>query len=129
MDVRHVWTEASEEVRGRILDEVDRLDATVAFSVILGELDQHRGAPEYALWKVWSEGGTRFDEWRARVRAAPTLGKKLNVAARSILVNVEHVELVRGRRLTRREIATEFVARPVRGLSQELRRRRSGGGR
>jgi len=126
-DIRHVWGEATPELRRAVEQLVVELQATVAFSVILGELDQHRNAPEYALWKVWSEGGTRVDEWRARVRAAPTLRKKLQVAVRSILVNVEHLEHLRGGPVTRAEVVAEFFARPVRGVREELQRRRSRG--
>lgn len=122
-DIRHVWEAATPELRRDVEQLVDELKATVAFSVILGELDRHRDAPEYGLWKVWSEGGTRFDEWRARVRAAPTLRNKVKMAARSILVNVEHLEHVRGRPVTRAEIVAEFFARPARGFREELRRR------
>lgn len=123
-DVEQVWRGATPERRAEILRLVDELGAHVAFSVILGELEQHRGAPEYALWKVWSVGGTRLEEWRARVRAAPTLRRKVTVALRSVLVNVEHLELVRHRPVTRGEVLAEFFARPYRGVREELRRRR-----
>lgn len=123
-DVEQVWRGATAERRDEILRLVDELGAHVAFSVILGELEQHRGAPEYALWKVWSVGGTRLEEWRARVKAAPTLRRKVTVALRSVLVNVEHLELVRHRPVTRGEVLAEFFARPYRGVREELRRRR-----
>jgi hypothetical protein len=123
-DIEQVWRRATPERRDEILRLVDDLQAHVAFSVILGELERHRGAPEYALWKVWSVGGTRLDEWRARVRAAPTLRRKVAVALRSVLVNVEHLELVRHRPVTRVEVLAEFFARPYRGVREELRRRR-----
>lgn len=122
-DVDHVWSGASPERRDEIRHLVTELGATVAFSVILGELEQHRHEPEYGLWKVWSSGGTRLDEWRARVRAAPTLGAKAGVALRSLRVNVEHLELVRHRPVTRAEIMAEFFARPWRGVREELHRR------
>ena len=123
-DVEQVWRRATPERRDEILGLVDDLEAHVAFSVILGELERHRGAPDYALWKVWSVGGTRLDEWRARVRAAPTLRRKVTVALRSVLVNVEHLELVRHRPVTRGEVLAEFFARPYRGVREELRRLR-----
>lgn len=123
-DVEHVWDAATPERRTEIARLVEELGAKVAFSVILGELESHRSEPEYALWKVWSTGGTRIDEWRARVKAAPTLGRKARVALRSVLVNVEHLELVRHRPVTRTEIVVEFFARPVRGMREELQRRR-----
>ncbi len=132
-DIRHVWDEAPPRRRKEIGDLVDELGATVGFSVILGELERHRSAPEYALWKVWSTGGTRIDEWRARIKAAPTVRRKARVALRSVLVNVEHLELVRHRTVTRSEIVVEFFARPLRGLREEVARRRrpprGGGGR
>lgn len=122
-DVEHVWDAAPLIVREQIEREVERLGAQVAFSVIRGDLERHRDQPEYALWKVWSTGGTRLDEWRARFAAAPTIRGKLRVAGRSVLVNVEHLRLVRGRAVTRREIIVEFFARPLRGIREELRRR------
>lgn len=122
-DIEHVWGGASPELREQVRRLAEELGADVAFSVILGELELHRGKPEYALWKVWSSGGTRLDEWRARVQAAPTLRAKAGVALRSMRVNVEHLELVRHRPVTRSEILAEFFARPWRGVREELRRR------
>lgn len=121
-DIEHIWGAASPEKRADIRGLVEELGAEVAFSVILGELEQHRGKPEYALWKVWSTGGTRLDEWRARFQAAPTLRAKARVALRSMRVNVEHLELTRNHTVTRTEIFVEFFARPTRGLREELRR-------
>lgn len=123
-DIEQVWEAATPERRDEISSLVEELGAQVAFSVILGKLERHRGAPEYALWKVWSVGGTRLEEWRARVQAAPTMRRKAAVALRSMRVNVEHLELVRHRRVTRAEVLREFFARPYRGLREELRRRR-----
>ena len=52
---------------------VASLRADVAFSAGLGELERYRGRTrEYLLWKVASQGGTRLEEWVARVWAAPT---------------------------------------------------------
>jgi hypothetical protein len=122
-DVEYVWGAASSERQAEIRRLVVELGADVAFSVILGELEQHRGEPEYALWKVWSAGGTRLDEWRARIEVAPTLRAKVEVVLRSMRVNVEHLELVRQRPVTRSEIVLEFFARPMRGVREEVRRR------
>ena len=63
---------------------------------------------DYRLWKVVSQGGSRSEEWWARVRAAPNLGAALQVAARAPLVNVDHLAHRLGRRPTRREIVVEF---------------------
>ncbi|NUO34136.1 MAG: 2-nitropropane dioxygenase [Dermatophilaceae bacterium] len=127
-DIESVWTSAPDDQRARIVEWVERLDAGLGFSVITGTLDEHRDDPAYDLWRVASRGGTRWDEWRARVRAARGVRASAAVAARSVLVNVEHLTLVRGRPVTRREVVAEFFDRPARGLREALGRR-SGAGR
>jgi hypothetical protein len=122
-DVDAVWTSASGPERAAVLEQVDRLGAHLAFSVITGTLDDHAGDPAYDLWRVASRGGTRVDEWRARLRAARGLRAKVGVAGRSVLVNVEHLTIVRGAPVSRREVVAEFFARPVRGIGEQLRRR------
>ena len=102
---------ADDAARDRVLDWVGRLDAGLAFSVITGTLDEHRDDPAYDLWRVAARGGTRMEEWRARVRAARGLRAKLTVASRSVLVNVEHLTIVRGRPVSRAEIVAEFFGR------------------
>jgi hypothetical protein len=124
-DIEAVWTSADDARRAGILDWVDRLDAALAFSVITDTLDDHRDDPAYDLWRVASRGGTRVEEWRARVRAARGLRATVAVAARSVLVNVEHLTLVRGRPVTRREVVAEFFGRPARGLREHLTSRGS----
>jgi hypothetical protein len=127
-DVDCVWTSATDPERAAVLDWVDRLDAQLAFSVITGTLEDHAADPAYDLWRVAARGGTRVEEWRARIRAARGIRGKLTVAGRSVLVNVEHLSIVRGAPLTRREVVAEFFARPVRGVREQLRRRRAGRG-
>lgn len=123
LDVEAVWTSADEPQRDRIRAWVDRLDARLGFSVITGTLDDHRDDPAYDLWRVAALGGTRVEEWQARVRAARGLRGKVGVAARSVLVNVEHLTIVRGRPVSRSEILAEFFGRPARGLREQVRRR------
>jgi hypothetical protein len=111
-----------------VLSWVERLDAGLAFSVVTGTLEEHLGEPEHDLWKVASRGGTRVEEWRARIKAAPGWRAKVRLAGRSVLVNVEHLEMIRGRSVSRREIVVEFFARPARGVGEVLDRRRAGRG-
>ena len=131
-DVAHVWSRATPESREAILSSVDRLGAGLAFAVILGTLDDHRDDPEYSLWRIASAGGTRLDEWRARVRAARGLRAKTRVVARSILVNDEHLALT-GRPTGPTDLVAEFFARPIRGVKEQYavvrsrRRRRADG--
>ncbi|MCU1538554.1 MAG: hypothetical protein JWP82_2905 [Humibacillus sp.] len=127
-DVECVWTTATAAERHEVLHWVERLDAGLGFSVITGHLEDHRDDPAYDLWRVAAHGGTRVEEWRARLRAARGARAKALVAGRSVLVNVEHLTLVRGRPVSRREVAAEFFDRPLRGLREQLSRRRSRGG-
>lgn len=126
-DIERIWTSATEDERRDIRNWVERLSAGLGFSVITGTLDEHRDHPDYDLWRVASRGGTRFEEWRARVRAARGPSAKARTVLRSVLVNTEHLAIVRGRPVTRREVTAEFFARPVRGLREQSIRRRSSG--
>ncbi len=124
VDIEELWEKADDAQRAAIRERVDEHGAQLAFSVILDELQAHAADPGYDLWKVVSRGGTRSQEWWARVKAAPRTADKVAILLRAPLVNVEHLELVRGRPITRAEVAREFVVRPARGLAQEFRRAR-----
>jgi len=127
-DLRRVWQDAEPERRREIEGLIDALDARVAFSAATGGLEAYRDERDYRLWKVVSEGGSRSAEWRARVRAAPTLQQRLRIIARVPLVNVEHLSHRLGRQPTRGEIVAEFFARPARALG-DMRRSRARGRR
>jgi hypothetical protein len=127
-DVPAVWGAADDERRSEIAALVSELDAPVAFSAATGELDRYRGERDYRLWKVISHGGSRSEEWWARVRASPNVAAALRVIARAPLVNVDHLAHHLGRHPTRSEIVAEFFSRPVRALRETglaLRRRRA----
>ncbi|GAA6527720.1 nucleotidyltransferase family protein [Intrasporangium sp. DVR] len=125
-DIAHTWTDAAPDVRGDVDELARRLGAEVGLAAATGRLDQWRQHPDHDLWRVASAGGTRIDEWRARVKAAPTARGKLRLVGRAALVNVEHLAMIRGRPPTRREVVAEFFARPARGIREELTRRRGG---
>lgn len=101
-----------------IASAVNRLQAHVAFAAASGDLESHRSDREYALWKVITQGGSRSAEWRARVRAAQSVGEALRIMGRAPLVNVESLTHRLGRHPTRRDIAMEFFARPVRAIRE-----------
>lgn len=122
-DLETTWLRASDLEQARVRALVDELDAQVAFAAGSGNLSDFRHAREYALWRVLSEGGTRMEEWRARIRAAPTRRSALRLALRAPLVNVDHLAARLGREPTVVDIVTEFFARPGRGLTEELRAR------
>ncbi len=133
-DIEHAWLGATPHRQNDIRTLVDQFDAHVAWSVLSGDLDRFRGAPTYRLWKVASQGGSRLEEWRARVEAAPTIRAKLRTAGRAVLVNTDSLSMQRGRPLTRREIATDLVRRarvagqeglaPARSMLRHLMERR-----
>lgn len=123
-DIAHAWGEATDDERQQVEDLAVELDAELGLAAALGRLDAWADDPRYGLWRVASQGGTRLDEWRARVRAAPTRREAVRVVLRAPLVNVQHLAAVWGRRPTRWEVVREFFARPARGLREEWRRRR-----
>lgn len=120
-DIETVWREASDERRRQIETLVTELDAPVAFAAAVGGLERYRGERDYRLWKVVSEGGSRAEEWWARVRAAPTFAEAVRLVARAPLVNVEHLTHRLGRQPTRLEIVAEFFGRPARAIGEAWR--------
>jgi hypothetical protein len=117
-DLTTVWWDAPADRRAEIMSLVDDLDARVAVAAALGELDRYRGERDYRLWKVVSSGGTRSEEWWARVRAAPTMREALRLIARAPLVNVDHLAARLGRPPTRGEVVAEFFSRPARAVGE-----------
>lgn len=131
-DLEASWEVADAEMRSAVRQLVDELDAQVGFAAALGGLEAYRDRPEYELWRVASQGGSRLDEWRARIRAAPDKRSKLSLVLRAPMVNTEHLAMVLWRQPTRLEIVREFFARPYRGVVDEVRTRaarRRGAGR
>lgn len=120
-DIDVAWVNASPERRREMTELVADLQAEVAFAAGIGELERFRGAREYDLWRIESQGGTRMAKWRARIKAAPTVRDRARLAFRAPLVNTDHVAVILGRPPTRREVVREFFARPARGLREEGR--------
>lgn len=121
LDLDEVWGKAPATLQLAVLELVAELKAEVAFAAATGDLDNFRDRREYALWNTVSRGGTRVEEWFARIKAAPTLAGRVRLVLRAPLVNVEHLTMLWGRPPTRGEVVREFFARPVRGLVEELR--------
>jgi Uncharacterised nucleotidyltransferase len=127
-DLRYAWQAADPELRHGVTELVERLDAHVGFAAATGRLDEYRSHPHYRLWKVASTGGTRLEEWWARVRAAPRARDAVVLLVRAPLVNRDHLAMVLWREPTTMELVKEFFARPIRGIRGEVsawRRRRS----
>ena len=105
------WFDLGEEDRAAIRDLADALEAEVGLAAATGHLCDYAGDPRAAIWQVFSEGGSRLDEWRARFRTAPTLRSKASVAVRSLGVNRYYLEQRLGRPPTRWDTTREFVRR------------------
>ncbi len=125
-DVDLAWerTEAGEQDAVRAL--AAELGAGVALAAGIGELELHRGAPTYALWHHFVHGGTRFDEWRARLSAATTARGKAELVTAAMRVNRDHLRMELGRPPTRQEIRTRQLLRvrhAVKEFSQWVKRR------
>ncbi|HET7277775.1 MAG TPA: nucleotidyltransferase family protein [Dermatophilaceae bacterium] len=124
-DIQTAWEALAPARRVDVTDLVDELDAHVGFAAATGHLDDFRDARDYELWSIASRGGTRFQEWKARVKAAPTRREGVWIAFHAALVNTDHMAMLLGRRPTGREVVREFFARPARGVRQSWLDRRA----
>ena len=118
-DLPLAWDAIDEEERTEVRAMATRLRAETALAAGLGELDSIVGDPTADLWRYYSLGGTRLDEWRARWRAAPTRRDAVRVVASALTVNRDHLRMELGRPPTRREVAAAQLLR-VRVLGREL---------
>ncbi|MDO5534752.1 MAG: nucleotidyltransferase family protein [Propionibacteriaceae bacterium] len=109
-DVDLVWTRASEQERTTTLQLGRELGAEVALAAATGRLDEFRDHPAHDLWRLFSTRDTsdRAAEWKARLKAERTLAGRARIAARSLLVNTDHLAMERGRELTRTEVVREY---------------------
>lgn len=120
-DVDYAWTPAEEEQQTAVRRLARTLGAEVALAAALGELEQFRDDPSYALWKHLSEGGqSRVAEWRARFRATPGTRDRARLLASSFRVNRDHLAMELGRTPTRRDLRERQLLR-MRRVSIELR--------
>jgi hypothetical protein len=121
-DVDDAWTAADPIDREDVRRLTAELGAEVALAAGIGELELHRGAPTYALWHHFVHGGSRFDEWRARLAAAPDARTKLHLLTSALRVNRDHLRMELGRAPTRRDVRVR-QARRIRRVLAEIPRR------
>lgn len=117
-DVKAAWEDAPADRQAQVRALVEELEANVAFAAATGTLEDYRKSRDYDLWAVSLRGGTRLQEWKARIKAAPTVREALRLALRAPLVNTDHLAMVRGHEPSRIEIVVEFFARPARGIAE-----------
>jgi hypothetical protein len=118
-DLETAWSSAPADRQVEVRRLVEDLGAQVAFAAGTGDLDRFRDDRNYDLWRVTSEGGTRFEEWRARIKAAPSWTAAVRLVVRAPMVNRDHLAAMLGRPPTRGDMIREFFARPVRGLTEQ----------
>ncbi len=124
-DVARAWTTATPEEQQLIRQRADELAAQVALAAAIGELDRHTGDRNYPLWRTYSRGGTKLDQWRARVQAAPNRREAARMILRAPLVNLDHLAISLGHRPSRAEVLAAYRARGarlVRDLGTKRRR-------
>lgn len=122
------WKLCDNTVRDNVRALADSLGATTALAAGIGELDQHTDAPDYALWKYWSNTDTdRLDEWIARLRATHGVVPRLRLIVHALRVNRTHLRIKLGREPHTRDVWRENVHRirvATSSLVQRLRARR-----
>ncbi|MGN8026976.1 nucleotidyltransferase family protein [Microbacterium sp. 22242] len=120
------WLLCGDELRAETRRLAEELQAATALAAGIGELDEHRGAPDHALWSYWSRSdGDRLDEWAARLRAADGWLARMRVLRQALRVNRTHLALRLGREPSRGEVLREQAAR-IRLAGLALRRRLNG---
>jgi hypothetical protein len=127
-DLKAAWEPATPQRRADVRALVAALGAEVGFAAATGDLDRYRDRPDYDLWRVTPRGGTRLEEWRARIKAAPDRRAAIRIALRAPLVNVDQLSHQLGRQPTRRDLVRASLDRARQGareLAAMARRRGS----
>lgn len=133
-DVDAVWGSATPEEREEMRALAVSLDAEVALAVAIGELERHRGRPEYPLWRLYADGETTtagLGRVKAEISASSLTGPRrhlivLRYVARVLLHMRRRLANQLGRQPTPRELTDgylEFLARGVRGTGWKRRKR------
>ena len=110
-DLEVAWHDGDDDRRRWIRERARELRAEVALAAALGELDQHPDDRTAALWRFYSQGGSRIDEWVARIKAAPTRRARVDIAVRGLGVNREFAAMELGHEPSRRELVGIFFGR------------------
>jgi hypothetical protein len=121
-DVDHAWFAADPGEQDEVRKLAVELDAEVALAAGIGELELHRHHPTYRLWRHFLEGGSRADEWWARMAAATGLRAKARLATAALRVNRDHLRMELGRPPTREEVRERQRLRLRRVVDELVRR-------
>lgn len=138
VDLQRAWTGSDDATRQAVERLATDLDAQIGLAAATGHLDDFRGTPQWLMWTAFTGGGSRLDEWRARLSLAHGWRAKLDVLARSLRVNQAHLAMQLGHRPNGFDLAKAFGVRVGRGVRELVRvplraakrvpRRRNGAG-
>lgn len=129
-DSGRAWHRATADERVAVLTLARRLGAEIGVAAAVGDLEEFRGHPEYLLWKHFRDGNSsRLDEWRARWRAATSVGKKAAVIRGLLFFDPSLLEAELGHAPSRREVAQRSLVRWRRLLGELADLRTTRGGR
>ncbi|MDQ2849334.1 MAG: nucleotidyltransferase family protein [Actinomycetota bacterium] len=117
-DVDHLRQALSEQQWATVVLRAQELNAEVAFAAATGGLDEFRNRPEHDLWEVASQGGTRSQEWRARVRAAPSVREKARIVGEAFSPNDDHLRMRLGHEPSASERRRAYLSRPLVALGE-----------
>ncbi|MBS1699367.1 MAG: nucleotidyltransferase family protein [Actinobacteria bacterium] len=120
-DLPETWQEADDVLRAKARALASDLGAEVAFAAGLGELDAHRDAREYALWRHWSQPeDNRLNEWMVRIRAASGPRERFRLLAQATRVNRTRLRMDLGHEPSRHEIRVEQRSRIRKALTSAV---------
>ena len=120
-EAEFAWSRADGSEQAAVRGLAATLGAEVALAAGLGELENFRDHPTYALWRHVSTGGSRLDEWRARLAAAPTAQARAHLLADVLRVNRDHLRMELGHAPTRQELRRRQAVR-LRRAAREIAR-------
>lgn len=120
-DLDIAFTAQSPDFQAAVRSRAAQLGAELALAAALDELDDFRDDPAHDLWLVYSRGGTRAQEWRARWKATPDLSGRARVLAMLVGVNREYVAMELGHDPSRAEMRSAFWQRIRNGLGLKRR--------
>lgn len=125
-DLEHLRDRLGPDRWDEVLALAVAFRAEVPMAAATDTLDEYRDRPEHDLWAVLSQGGTRSQEWLARLKAARGPGEMLHVLRSALAVNTDHLAMRLGHQPSPEEIRAESRERwrhAARDLAEVLRRR------
>jgi hypothetical protein len=117
-DVRDGWTNATATERNRVRELSETLRAEVALASATGHLDDYADRPESELWRLYAVGGaSRFEIWRARLKAAQTGVDRLMVLTNPLRLKVDGLTVELWRKPTQLELLRFYCRRLLSDLA------------